>query len=109
MNFLSSERLPPVLQEAIAYQKLLSGQILFQHCDQALAVFIVETGKFKLVRHNSEGRIVTFEVARTGESLAESALFSDIYNFDAIAEINSCVAVYPKQLLRQILRDRSDL
>ncbi len=41
--------------------------------------------------------------------MAESALFSDIYNFDAIAEINSCFAVYPKQLLRQILCDRSDL
>lgn len=109
MNFLSSEGLPPIFQEAVAYQHLTSGQMLFQHCDEALAVFIVETGRLRLARHNSEGRIVTFEVVRTGESLAESALFSEVYNFDAIAEVNSCVAVYPKQLLRQILRDRPDL
>ncbi len=109
MNFLSSEQLPILFQKAIAYQNLTSGQTLFQYGDEALAVFIVKTGRLRLARHNSEGRIVTFEVVRTGESLAESALFSEIYNFDAIAEVNSSVAVYPKQILRQILRDRPDL
>lgn len=100
---------PSVLRAAIAYQNLTAGQVLFHQRDQALATFTVEIGRIRLVRYTSEGDLVVFQVVRAGESLAESALFSDVYRCDAVAEVPSRVIVYPKQLLLTVLRDQPDL
>jgi len=97
------------LRAAIAYRNLVAGQVLFCQRDQALAIFVVEIGRFRLVRYTSEGNLVVLQVARAGESFGESALFSEVYNCDAVAEIPSRVIVYPKQLLLQVLRDQPDL
>ncbi len=97
------------MREAIAYRNLVAGQVLFHQRDQALAVFVVKIGRFRLVRYTSEGNLVILQVARAGESFGESALYSEVYNCDAVAEVPSRVIVYPKQLLLQVLREQPDL
>lgn len=53
--------------------------------------------------------MVTFYVARAGESFAEVALFSDVYTDNAVAEVASRVAIYPKRLLLSALREHPNL
>lgn len=114
MDLLSLNQLPTPLHNAmrstfpdgvITFRELASEQTLFWQGDSASALFIVETGRLKIARHTSEGRSITLQIARSGDSLAEGALFSDFYSYGAVAEIASQVIVYPKQSLLQALRE----
>jgi CRP-like cAMP-binding protein len=78
---------------------LAAGELLFRQGDRALAIFHVERGRLRLVRHLADGGAVTLHVARTGDGLAEAALFSGGYHCDAVAEIDSSVAVIGKAAL----------
>ena len=42
--------------------------------------------------------------AHRGELFAEAALFADTYHCDAIATAQSSVRVYPKDMVKQVLR-----
>lgn len=97
------------MRAAITYRDLATEQVLFHQRDQALSIFAADIGRLRLVRYTRKGEIVVFQVVRAGESFAESDLFSEIYNCDAIAEVPSRVIVYPKQLLLTVLRDHPDL
>lgn len=109
MDLLIVEKLPTTLRQAIATRHLVSEQRLFRQGDRASAIFVVKSGRLKIVRHTVEDKTVTLQVARMGESFAESALFSEFYSYSAIAEIASEVVIYPKQPLLSALRDRPDL
>ena len=109
MDLLTINSLPESLRGAIAFTNLSPGEILFTQGDDATDVFAVETGRVKLVRYTSEGRMVTFEVVRGGEILAESALFLDTYPCTAIAEEASRVIVYPQEALRFALQNYPEL
>lgn len=84
---------------------LAAGETLFRQGDAVTAIFRVETGCLRLVRHLADGTLVTLHVARPGESFAEAALFASRYHCDAVAESNSTVAVLPKAALLAGLRD----
>jgi CRP-like cAMP-binding protein len=109
MDLLTLDSLPAQLRNAIAHRDLARGENLFQQGEETSAFFIVETGRVKLVRYTTEDRVVTFQVAGAGESLAEIALFSDTYPCTAVAEVASRVIIYPKQLLLSALHDNPDL
>ena len=109
MNFFTLNSLPSMLREAISFRDLAAGQTLFYQDTSASALFVVETGRVKLMRHTPEHRPVTLGIARPGESFAESALFADFYPYGAIAEVASQVIVYPKQLLLVAIRDYPNL
>ena len=109
MNLLSLDCLPSDLRSAIAWRELAPDQILFHQGDAASAFFVVETGRLKIARRVPEGRAITFQVARPGDSFAELAIFSDFYACTATAEIASRVVVYPKQPLLVALREYSNL
>jgi CRP/FNR family transcriptional regulator, dissimilatory nitrate respiration regulator len=118
MDLLSLNQPPTPLQNSmrstfpdgvIALRELASEQTLFWQGDSASALFIVETGRLKIARHTAEGRSITLQIARSGDSLAESALFSDFYSYGAVAEIASRVIVYPKQPLLQALQEHPSL
>lgn len=85
---------------------LAAGETLFRQGDRATAIFWVETGRLRLVRHLPDGSLVPLHLARSGESFAEAALFSASYHCDAIAEVDSVVAVLTSQrLLSELRRD----
>lgn len=96
------------LQKFASYRHLSNEQALFRQGELASAIFMVETERVKLVRYLNSGTEVCLHVARAGESFAESALFSETYHCDAIAEIPSCIAVYPKQVVLQLLESRPE-
>ena len=95
MDLSISDSLPSTLQLAATYRDLVTGQVLFHRRDEAQSVFVVQTGRLRLVRYTSEGKLVILQVVRAGESFAESALFSELYGCDAVAETPSRVIVYP--------------
>lgn len=86
------------------HRHLAAGESLFRQGDRATAIFRVESGRLRLVRHLPDGSPVTLHVARHGESFAEAALFSDSYHCDAVAEVESVVAVLAKRDLLAGLR-----
>lgn len=109
MDFSIPDSLPSALQLAATKRDLITGQVLFHRRDEAQSVFVIQTGRLRLVRYTSEGKLVILQVVRAGESFAESALFSDLYGCDAVAETPSRVIVYPKQLLLTVLRSQPGL
>ena len=109
MDLSILESLPEALRSAITFSDLAAGQTLFQQGDVAAAFFLVQTGRLKLVRYTSEGKIVTFEVVNRGESFGEAALLENTYPCTAIAEVASQVIVYPKEPLLAALREYPDL
>ncbi len=56
------------------------------------------------MRHLADGSTVTLYVAREGDGLAEAALFAGQYHCDAVAEVDSAVAVVAKAPLLAALR-----
>ncbi len=109
MNLLVLDCLPSDLRAVLTCRDLTAGQVLFQPGDPAVALFMVETGRLRLARNTSEGKLVTIQVARAGQSLAETALFTEFYSEEAVAEIASRVIVYPKQFLLRALCNHADL
>ncbi len=109
MNLSIPNSLPITLQAAVARRELSAGQVLFHQGDPAQAMFVVEMGRLRLDRNTREGKTTVFQVARVGESFAESALFFEVYSCDAIAEIPSRLLVYSKQLLRTALNNHPAL
>ena len=92
-----------------ARRALRRGEPLFRQDDPAAAVFAVEAGRVRLLRHTSEGSVVTVAVARAGETLAEAALFAERYHCDAVADLPSRVLAYAKPALLAALRADPDL
>jgi CRP/FNR family transcriptional regulator, dissimilatory nitrate respiration regulator len=109
MNVLNSERLLTLLQGMIAYRDLGNRQILFHQGDQAESVFVLESGKIRLAHFTQDGKVIPHYDVVAGESFAEAALFNEIYDCAAIAEIPSRVMVLPKKILLQTLEQQTTL
>jgi CRP/FNR family transcriptional regulator, dissimilatory nitrate respiration regulator len=91
-------------------RRLEAGEALFRQGDPAMAIFRLESGRIRLLRHTEDGVSVVMHVARPGETFAEAALFADAYHCDAIAQEPSRVSVIPKRdLLRNARRDASEV
>lgn len=109
MDFFTLDSLPSDLYGAIASRTLVPEQILFHQGDAAAAFFIVQSGRIKIIRHTPEQRNITIQIAQSGDSFGESALFSDVYSCTAIADLPSQLIAYPKQPLLSALRQNADL
>jgi CRP-like cAMP-binding protein len=89
--------LPGIIREHSRLRVLEAGEALFRQGDRATAVFEVEQGRLRMLRHTVDDREVVLHTARKGELFAEGALFSGIYQCDAVAAIVSHVRAYPKR------------
>jgi CRP/FNR family transcriptional regulator len=96
---LDLTNLPAPLCAAVTRRACGGGETLFRQGDPVYAIFAVAEGRIRLVRHGADGRTLTLHVAGKGDSFAEAALFSANYHCDAIADIDSVVAVTPKPAL----------
>lgn len=108
-NFIKIDFFSEALQKEISFQSLHAGETLFKQNDEAVALFVVETGRIKLVRYTSEQQTSILEVVGIGEILGETALFSDTYSSTAIADLASRVIVYPKQPFLSVLRKNPEI
>ncbi|HHP7230343.1 MAG TPA: Crp/Fnr family transcriptional regulator [Xenococcaceae cyanobacterium] len=109
MNLSVSDSLPPQLRDAANYQNLVAAQVLFHYRDPAEYIFVLEVGRIRLVRYTCEGNLVVFQIVRATESFAESALFTNLYYCNAIAEVPSRVIAYPKTVVAEVLPNNPDL
>ncbi len=99
------EWLPDHLRRLAKSRTLDAGEALFRQGDKANAIFEVELGRMRLIRHTIDDHPVTLHTAKAGELFAEAALFSDRYHCDAVAATASCVHVVPKRALLAAFRD----
>lgn len=94
--------------EGLRRRSLAKGELLFRQGDPAAAIYLVESGRVRLVRHLEDGSSVALHTARAGETLAEAALFAEAYHCDAVAETPSGVAALAKgPLLRVLANDQA--
>jgi CRP-like cAMP-binding protein len=66
-------------------RNLARDEPLFRQGERAGAVFLVVSGRLRMVRTLASGDRITIHTGRAGELFAEGALFSDVYQCDAIA------------------------
>lgn len=100
---LDAGELRAALGDAVRIRSLKAGEMLFRQGDAAAAIYCVETGRLRLVRHTACGTAVTVHTARAGESFAEPSLFSDAYHCNCVADVASRVAVFPKDALLRVM------
>ncbi len=79
------------------------NELIFRQGDPAHYIFVIEEGQVKLERYTIEGRRVVMHTAKAGESLAEAALFSEVYHCNAITTLPSQLLLFPKQEVLQRL------
>ncbi len=99
--------LPTSLRERSRLRELAVDECLFRQGDRAHAIFEIERGRLRLVRHALDSRRIVLHTGRTGELLAEAALFSPTYHCDAVAAAPSRVRIYPKRDLLALFRSDS--
>ncbi len=109
MFLLRPDKLPSDLKAVVTYRELVSGQFLHHRGDQAVAVCAVQSGRLQLFSYTTEGKPVPLYVIRGGECVAEAALFAETYCGDAVAEVASRVAVFPKTALVSALNEHPAL
>ena len=109
MDLSVPSSLPLKLRDGASYQDLVAGQVLFHYRDPAKYIFALEIGRIRLVRYTCEGNLVIFRIVRALESFAESALFTEMYDCNAIAEVPSRVICYPKTIMWELLQHNNEL
>lgn len=77
-----------------------AGDSVFRQGDEAKAIFQVRDGAVAMVRHLSDGSLLTVATAGPNETFAEASLFASHYHCDAIARVQSSVLTLPAQAMR---------
>ncbi len=101
--------LPPDVTRRSTIRELAAGESLFRQGDRSFAIFEVEDGRLRLIRHTIDSREVVLHTARRGELFAEASLFSNAYQCDAVAAVRSRVRGYPKRELLAAMRKSPDI
>ena len=96
--------LPAAFRERSRLRELAPYECLFHQGETAQAIFEIESGRLRLVRHAVDGRRIVLHTAHAGELFAEAALFSTAYHCDAAAVAHSRVRIYPKRDLLNLFR-----
>ncbi len=109
MDFSAPDSLPSELRQEARERELVSGQVIFHHRDTARYIFALKEGRIRMVRYTCEGNLVIFQIVRAGESFAESALFTETYQCNAVVEMPSRIICYPKNVVWQALQNKPDL
>ena len=85
-----------VVGGAAETRDLDANEFLFRQGDTATHVFAVETGRIKLARYLSNGKVVVMHTAQPGQTFTEAALFSDVYHCNGVAEVSSRIRAFRK-------------
>ena len=96
--------LPAAIRERSMSRALEAGETLFRQGDKTFAIFEVEHGRVRLIRHAIDQHPIVLHNARRGDLFAEAALFAERYHCDAVAAVASRVRVYPKRPLLAAFR-----
>lgn len=100
----SLDWLPSRIRTRSRVRSLAAGETLFRQGDSSFAIFEIERGRLRLIRHTVDSRRVVLHTARVGDLFAEAALFAKAYHCDAVAAVASRVRVYSKRDLISAFR-----
>jgi CRP-like cAMP-binding protein len=100
----SLDWLPVAVRQRSTVRSLDAGEALFRQRQKVSAIFQVEEGRLRLMRHSIDSHPIVLHTATKGELFAEAALFAAAYHCDAVAAIPSRVRVYPKRDLLTAFR-----
>jgi len=104
---------PPFLSRLPAERcrtvELAAGATLFRTGDAAASMFVLITGRVRMVRLSPDGHELTVHRVRPGETLAEAAVFAERYHCDTIADVPSVLAAVPCDVLRAQMQDNPGL
>lgn len=82
---------------------LKDGAHLFHRGDRIRAMFLVETGGVRLVRHSDAGASLVLQRAGPGAVVAEASLFATAYHCDAVATGDTVVSAMSRaEFLRRL-------
>lgn len=95
--------IPNEVMAAARRCRLQAGESLFRQGDHVHGLFVIESGRIRMIRHDSHGRPVVLFTGVKGDLFAEAALFSETYHCDAAAVTKATVCVYPKPILLSLL------
>ena len=103
---LAARLLAALPQSRVIRHRVARGEAVFRQGDPAIAVFLVETGRIRLVRVLADGTSLILHVGVAGESFAEASLSAAEYHCDAVAETDAVVLALPKaDLLSDLAAD----
>ncbi|MEH2465410.1 Crp/Fnr family transcriptional regulator [Nostoc sp.] len=108
MNFLELDQLPTALQAVVTHQHLSNGQILYHRNEAVRSIYVVRSGRIRLLHYTQEGEAISRYTIHVGEVCAEIALFLDAHTCSAIAEEPTQVLVFPKQVFLNELQQNLD-
>lgn len=80
------DALPERVSEALPRERPGGWRAVVPPGRHAYAIFGIERGRLRRVRHTVDGRCVVLHTARAGGLFAEAALFSAAYHCDAMAD-----------------------
>jgi CRP-like cAMP-binding protein len=100
---LAAHLLAALPQSRVIRRRVGRGEAVFRQGDPAVAVFVAESGRIRLVRMLEDGTPLILYVAETGESFAEASLSAAHYHCDAVAETDAVVLALPKAKLLSAL------
>jgi CRP/FNR family transcriptional regulator, dissimilatory nitrate respiration regulator len=100
----SLDWLPAAVRQRSTVRSLDAGEALFRQRQKVSAIFEVEEGRLRLMRHSIDSHPIVLHTATKGELFAEAALFAAAYHCDAVATIPSRVRAYSKRDLLTAFR-----
>ena len=87
---------------------LKAGETLFRQGDAARGLYLLETGRVRLVRHTPDGHQVPLHTVQPGESFAEASLFAREYHCDCVCLATARVILLPARQVIGLLREGDD-
>ena len=90
-------------------RRLAAGDLLFRQGEPAHSIFLIRSGRMRMVRHLASGDRVTIHTGRAGQLFAEGALFSDIYQCDAVAAEAVEIHAYAKAPMLAAIRPSPEI
>lgn len=108
-QLLDMARLPEEMRGSVLMRQLQAEETLYRQGETTSAVYIVRSGRIRVVRHAQMGQTILLYRARSSQSFAETALFSRTHNSEAIADLPTQVLIYSCDALIAALRDDSAL
>ena len=89
-----------------AARVLRRGQVLFREGEPASALYLVESGRVKLVQDSAEGQQVILRYLAPGDAFAAVALFERAtYPVTALATERTRVRAWPREVLPGLVRE----
>ena len=95
------DTLPAVARQSLTLDR---GAALFRQGDASNAMFFLHDGAIDMIRHTEAGQKVTLFRAGAGDTLAEPALFSQVYHCDAVADLPSRVSRFDRASVIELIR-----